>query len=60
MKPSQKTNASTAGSESDATETNAPRTLTFAENAILTFKVLAAAALLFAAIWGLSHWTSAR
>ena len=38
----------------------APRRLTFAENAILTIKVLAVGGLLFALLWGLNVWTSAQ
>ena len=37
---------------------NAPRKLTFAENSVLTVKVLAGAGLVLAALWGLSLWTS--
>ncbi len=38
----------------------AARKLTFAENAVLTVKVLAGAGLVLAALWGLSLWTSAN
>ena len=37
-----------------------PRKLTFAENAILTIKVLAGFGLLGAALWGINLWTSAE
>ena len=36
----------------------APRKLTFAENALLTVKVLAGAGLVLATMWGLSLWKS--
>jgi len=35
-----------------------PRKLTFAENAILTLKVLAIAAVILGAIWGANQWTA--
>jgi hypothetical protein len=38
----------------------APRKLTFAENALLTIKVLAALGLIGFALWGISLWTSAK
>lgn len=37
-----------------------PRKLTFAENAILTLKVLAVAAGILLALWGAKLWTSPR
>ena len=37
-----------------------PRKLTFAENLILTIKVLAIAGLIMAALWGANHWTSPK
>ncbi len=36
-----------------------PRNLTFAQNVVLTIKVLADAGLLIASLWGLTLWTSA-
>jgi hypothetical protein len=39
-------------------ELHAPRKLTFAENMILTAKVLGIASLVGAAIWGIDLWTS--
>jgi hypothetical protein len=36
----------------------APRKLTFAENAMLTVKVLGALGLIGAVVWGISLWTS--
>ena len=73
MEPSKKTNISKPGMKSgvpDASdgpdfgagmaEDHAPRKMTIAENVILTIKILAAAALLIAALWGINHWTSAR
>jgi hypothetical protein len=41
-----------------ADERYAPRKLTFADNAVLTVKVLAGARLVLAAMLGLSVWTS--
>lgn len=41
-----------------ADNSHAPRKLTFAENAILTVKVLAGAGLVLAAFWGLNLLTS--
>ncbi|HXS98657.1 MAG TPA: hypothetical protein VN736_28870 [Candidatus Limnocylindrales bacterium] len=38
------------------TESPAPRKLTFAENAILTIKVLVGFGLLGAALWGITLW----
>lgn len=51
MEPTNDTNVST---------NHAPRKLTFTENLILTFKVLAGAALVLAALWGANHWASAN
>jgi hypothetical protein len=45
--------------QEDADDRSMPRKLTFAENAILTVKVLVAAGLVLAALWGLSVWTAA-
>lgn len=46
--------------ESDETPSvHAPKKLTPMQNLIMTLKVLAGAALLLAAIWGLNAWTSA-
>ena len=42
------------------TQTTSPRKLTFAENAIMTVKVLVGFGLLGAALWGINLWTSAR
>jgi hypothetical protein len=39
---------------------HAPRKLSFAENVVLTIKVLTVAAVLVAALWGINVWTSAR
>jgi hypothetical protein len=49
MEPTQQTNESTD---------HAPRKLTFAQNVILTVKVLGGAALILAALWGANQWTS--
>ena len=60
-KPGQQGEASSAVSE-DAVSTNlhAPRKMTFAENVILTIKVLAGFGLLGAALWGISLWTAVK
>jgi hypothetical protein len=42
------------------TEVYAPRKMTFAENVILTIKVLAGFGLLGAALWGISLWKTLR
>ena len=44
--------------EQDVVHDHAPRKLTFAENVILTLKVLAILGLIGAALWGANHWTS--
>jgi hypothetical protein len=46
--------------EMETAEPTALRKLTFAENAILTIKVLAGFAVLGAVLWGVNLWTSAR
>ncbi len=38
----------------------APRKLTFAENVILTVKILGALGLVVAMVWGISLWTSSK
>ena len=38
----------------------APRKMTFAENAVLTLKVLGGFLLLGAGLWGISVWTSVK
>jgi hypothetical protein len=43
-----------------ANDNHEPRKPTFAENAILTIKVLAGAGLVIAALWRISLWTSSR
>ena len=40
------------------TDAHAPRKLTFAENVVLTIKVLGGFGVLGAALWGISLWTS--
>jgi hypothetical protein len=58
--PQQRESSALENSRTEAPDDSyAPRNLTFAENAILTIKVLAGAGLVIAAIWGLSLWTSA-
>ena len=47
----------TAGAGS---ETHAPRRLTFAENVIMTIKVLAGFGLLGVALWAMNVWTSPK
>lgn len=42
------------------TDAYAPSKMTFAENVILTIKLLVGLGLLGAALWGISVWTSAR
>jgi len=39
---------------------HSPRTLTCAENVLLTAKLLAIAGILGAVLWGLNHWTLAK
>ena len=42
------------------TDANASRRMTFAENVILTIKVLAGFGLVGAALWGISLWKAMR
>ena len=50
-----------AGAEiAGAPDVHAPRKLTFAENLIVTIKILAGFGLLGAALWGIELWTSAK
>lgn len=42
------------------THPHAPRKMTFAENVILTTKLLGGLGLAGAALWGIDLWTSAR
>lgn len=44
--------------ENTTAAAHTPRKLTFAENAILTVKVLVGAALLMGALWGINAWIS--
>lgn len=37
---------------------HAPRKLTVAENVVLTLKLLAGAAVILAALWGIDAWTT--
>ncbi len=39
---------------------HAPRKLSFAENVILTIKMLAVAAVVLAALWGINVWTAGK
>ena len=48
------------GEVNGAGDTYAPRRLTFAENVILTIKVLSGFGLLGAALWGIDLWTAAK
>lgn len=53
------TGSADADSDSDASM-HAPRNLTFAENVILTMKILGGAVLIIVALWGINQWTSGR
>ena len=53
------TRAPEAEANDSANLDHAPRKLTFAENVILTMKVLAIAGLLIATLWGMNLWTTA-
>jgi hypothetical protein len=53
------TKRTTSVSEAPADELT-PKKLTFAENAILTLKVLGVLLLLGAGMWGLNVWNSAK
>jgi hypothetical protein len=53
------TNKSTNLPDAPAAD-SAPRRMTFAENAILTLKVVGAFLLLGAGIWGINLWKSTR
>ena len=44
--------------QSDETGDYAPRPLTFAENAMLTIKVLGGLGVIGALIWGINMWTA--
>jgi hypothetical protein len=41
-------------------DANGPRKMTFAENVILTIKVLAGFGVLGAALWGIDLWTAVK
>jgi hypothetical protein len=60
MMPGQGETRSAEAEVDGATEVYAPRKMTFAENLILTIKVLAGFGLLGAALWGISLWKAAR
>jgi hypothetical protein len=69
MELRKKTNVSESGAAvtSDAAgigggvaDDHTPRNLTFAENVILTIKVLVVLGLIGAALWGISLWTFAK
>ena len=60
MKPGTEPAREAEGEIEDAVDTHAPRRLTFAENVILTVKVLAGFGLLGAALWGINLWTAPR
>ncbi len=57
MKAKDERTALQQGGETD--DRGAPRKLTFAENVVLTVKVLVVAGLVLASLWGLSLWTAA-
>lgn len=59
MKPGKMQNVPQQAQDDATAAPHAPRKLTFAENAVLTIKVLAGAALLLGAIWGINTWTAA-
>ncbi len=46
--------------DAPANDTHAPRPLTFAENIILTLKVLGGLGLIGAALWAANLWTAAK
>ena len=48
----------TGAGQEEASETHMPRNLSFAENLVLTLKVLGGAGLVISALWILSRWTS--
>jgi hypothetical protein len=60
MKPGQGETRLAEAEVDGATEVYRPRKMTFAENVILTIKVLAGFGLLGAALWGISLWNAAR
>ena len=49
-----------ASEDAPAEDTHAPRPLTFAENIVLTVKVLAGLGLLGVALWAANLWMAAR
>jgi hypothetical protein len=60
MKPRQQGETCLAEAEvAVATDANGTRKITFAENVILTIKVLAGFGALGAALWGISLWKTA-
>ncbi len=46
--------------DAPASDAHAPRPLTFAENIILTLKVLGGLGLIGAALWAANLWTAAK
>ena len=59
MEPKKKMNVSGPGVAGTANN-HAPRKMTFAENVILTVKVLVITALIMAVLWGATQWTSQK
>ena len=49
-----------ASEDAPAKDTHAPRPLTFAENVVLTVKVLTGVGLLGTALWATNLWIAAR
>jgi hypothetical protein len=60
VKPTKKTTVSIPDSQEDMAGSHAPQKLTLVENAILTIKVLALAALILVSLWGLKQWTTSN
>jgi hypothetical protein len=61
MTPGQQSEGSLAEAEvTRATDAHTPRKLTFAENVIVTIKILVGFALLGVALWAVEFWTSAK
>ncbi|MBZ5727491.1 MAG: hypothetical protein LAP87_21150 [Acidobacteriia bacterium] len=61
MKPGQQSEGSLAEAEvASATDAHTPPKLTFAENVIVTIKILVAFALVGVALWAVDFWTSTK
>jgi len=57
METDKKTNVQESETTSDE---HMPRKLTLAQNLILTARVLACAALILGALWGVNQWTTGK